>query len=388
MRGPPRRQHACDCAVSRSTASERNVSRNYSANDLHRKSQQSVLRPVQFKSHALACLLACSLATRPATQAHSALLPLRELSTTLKVSLHIRQRRTFLPPTMSSTTSITLTPPRRSRRPDSIKRIKLTTTPHLPTSDGVPIESPLDLPVELMAKVLVFLAPDIVRPGFCSANCGLANLAQASKRCRALALDEDVWKCICKLRWKNKVDFASRMAKAESEAEGEMKSAIAGIDGNYWHSKFVSEERDAARTTITPSELHSTTFTVRLWFRAPSYPPNIKKVKGIYSSGLDDHSLSDNVRFETDGTVTGLPRKYDEQAFFEMDNMGSPSSLAPTVAGHSIFIVGQIGGGSFGLKRMLCDLCHMITLVIRISSISFGRTIIHRTWLWNTGGRE
>ena len=224
---------------------------------------------------------------------------------------------------MSSTTSITVTPPRRSRRHDSIKRIKLTTTPHLPTSDAVPIESPLDLPVELMAKVLVFLAPDIVRPGFCSTNCGLTNLAQASKRCRALALDEDVWKCICKLRWKNKVDFASRMAKAESEAEGEMKSAIAGINGNYWHSKFVSEELDAARTTITPSELHSTTFTVRLWFRAPSYPPNIKKVKGIYSSGLDGHSLSDNVRFETDGTVTGLPRKYDEQAFFEMDNMGS-----------------------------------------------------------------
>ena len=48
-----------------------------------------------------------------------------------------------------------------------------------------------------------------------------------------------------------------------------------------------------------------------------------EKVKGIYSSGLDGHSLSDNIKFEADGTVTGLPRKYDEQAFFEMDKMGS-----------------------------------------------------------------
>ena len=222
---------------------------------------------------------------------------------------------------MSATTSITLTPPRRlSRRPhESIKRIKLTTTittPRRPTS-----ESPLDLPVELMAKALVFLAPDIVSPGFCSGNCGLTKLAQVSKRCRALALDEGVWKCICKLRWKNKVDYATRMAKAEAEAEMEPASNV--INNSYWYRKFVSEERDAARTTITPSELHGTTFTVRLWFRAPSYPPNIKKVNGIYSSGLDGHSLSDNVRFEIDGTVTGLPRKYDEQAFFEMDKMGS-----------------------------------------------------------------
>ena len=230
---------------------------------------------------------------------------------------------------MSATTSITLTPPRRlSRRPhESIKRIKLTTTittPRRPTS-----ESPLDLPVELMAKALVFLAPDIVSPGFCSGNCGLTKLAQVSKRCRALALDEDVWKCICKLRWKTKVDYATRMAKAEAEAERE--SCIAGINGKYWYSKFVSEERDAARTTITPSELYDTTFSVRLWFRAHSYPPEIQKVKGVYPSGLDGHSLSDNVIFLADGTVTGLPRKYDDHAFFEMDEEGSIVNLGMAI---------------------------------------------------------
>ena len=123
-----------------------------------------------------------------------------------------------------------------------------------------------------------------------------------------------------------------------------MKNALAGMSlsalglvNKLSNHKFGVEERNAARTTIKRSELHGATFTVYLWFRAPSYPPNIKKVKGIYSSGLDGHSLSDNVRFGMRWAALSI--------------LVCPSSLAPTMAGHFTFIVGQIGGGSFGLKQ-------------------------------------
>ena len=201
------------------------------------------------------------------------------------------------------------------------KRIKTTPPSHsVPVSEPPPVDANLqNLPSVLIAKVLVFLVPNISRP--VHSECGLINLAQVSKRYRALALDDVAWKRICKARWKTKVGFASRMAKAEAEAKADDTDTL--ITGSFWYRKFGIEERDAARTTIALSELHDITFSVRRWFRAPSYPPEIEKVRGIYPSGLDGHSLSDNVRFQADGTVTGLPRKYDEQAFFEMDKKGS-----------------------------------------------------------------
>ena len=194
----------------------------------------------------------------------------------------------------------------------------------------------MDLPLELMANVLIFLIPDLLLPvpvHVCSNACGLVELARVSKRCRALALGDEVWKRICRGRWKTKVGFASRMAKAEAEAQAEAEADDADtlVKGSYWYRKFFSEERDAARTTITQDELYDTTFSVRLWFHAPSYPPNIKKVKGIVPSGLDGNSLSDALRFHPDGTMTSLPGQNKEHAIFEMNKEGSIINIGATL---------------------------------------------------------
>ena len=109
-----------------------------------------------------------------------------------------RQRR-ILPPTMSSPTSVDFLP----RRLESIavspvrkkKRIKAIPPPSHSTPVPETATSPIDdepnlqnLPSVLIAKVLVFLVPNISHP--VKSECGLINLAQVSKRYRALALDD------------------------------------------------------------------------------------------------------------------------------------------------------------------------------------------------------
>ena len=225
---------------------------------------------------------------------------------------------------MSSPTSVDFLP----RRLESIavspspkkKRIKTIPAPQPSFAVDPNLQN---LPSVLIAKVLVFLVPNISHP--VNSECGLINLAQVSKHYRALALDVVAWKHICNARWKTKVDFASRMARADVEAmaEADADDPDKLIKGSYWYRKFGIEERDAARTTITRDELYDTTFSVRLWFHAPSYPPNIKKVKGIVPSGLDGHSISDMLQFHPNGTVTGLPEQYKDRGIYELNKEGS-----------------------------------------------------------------
>ena len=57
---------------------------------------------------------------------------------------------------------------------------------------------------------------------------------------------------------------------------------------------------------ILPQELHSSTFSMRMWFRS-------SKKKTIMTKGLPSGlhvSISDQVKFLPDGTVAGLPSQY------------------------------------------------------------------------------
>ena len=136
---------------------------------------------------------------------------------------------------MSSPTSVDFLP----RRLESIavspspkkKRIKTIPAPQPSFAVDPNLQN---LPTVLVAKVLVFLVPNISHP--VKSECGLINLAQVSKRYRALALDDVAWKRICKARWLTKVGFASRMAKAQAEAEADDADIL--IKGSYWYRKF------------------------------------------------------------------------------------------------------------------------------------------------------
>ena len=119
------------------------------------------------------------------------------------------------------------------------------------------------------------------------------------------------------------------MTKAKAEAKKDTDASIA--KGGYWYRKFFAEERDAARTTISQDELYSTTFSIKLWFCAPSYPSNIKKTKGIVASGLDGNPLSDDLHFYPDGTTTILPGHNKEHAIFEMNKEGSIINVGATL---------------------------------------------------------
>ena len=229
---------------------------------------------------------------------------------------------------MSSPTSVDFLP----RRLESIavspspkkKRIKRTTQPE----PSFPIVTNLDdLPSDLLHTVLAFLTPNLDNP--VHSECALVGLSRASKLFRALALNDRLWYHVCVGRWETKVEYAARVAKAEAEAKKDTNNTF--VKGGYWYHKFFAEERDAARTTITQDELYSTTFSLRLWFCAPSYPPNIKKTKGIAPSGLDGNSLSDALHFYPDGTTTILPGYNKEHAIFEMNKEGSIINIGATL---------------------------------------------------------
>ena len=231
---------------------------------------------------------------------------------------------------MSSPTSVDFLP----RRLESIavspvrKKKRIKTMPP-PVPETPPVDANLqNMPSELIAKVLVFLVPNISHPVY--SECGLVNLAQVSKRYRALALDDVAWKRMCMARWRSKVDYASRLAKAEAEAEaeGEKDTINTLVKGSYWHRKFFAEERSAAKTTITLEELcNIEQLSLRLWFRARSYPSTVTKPKGVFPSGLDGNSVSDAVRFLPSGKVEGLPKELNSMSFFEMNDVGSIISL-------------------------------------------------------------
>ena len=224
--------------------------------------------------------------------------------------------------TMSSPTSVDFLP----RRLESIavspvrkkKRIKIAAP--APSEPSYPVVANLrDLPSELMGEVLAFLAPNIDHP--VHSECSLVGLSRAPKFFRELALNDQLWYRVCKRRWKTKVGFTTRMANAEAEATKDTDNAF--IKGGYWYRKFFAEERDAARTTITQEELHSATFSFKLWFQTNRHP-DMRRAKNALASGLDFRSLSDTMRFDPSrGRLTGMPEQYDvTSAFFmcEVDN--------------------------------------------------------------------
>ena len=178
-----------------------------------------------------------------------------------------------------------------------------------------------------MCAVLAFLTPNLDNP--IHSDCALVGLSRVSKFFRALALNDQLWYRACVGRWETKVGFTARMTKAKAEAKKDTDASIS--KGGYWYRKFFTEERDAARTTISQDELYSTTFSIKLWFCAPSYPSNIKKTKGIVASGLDGNSLSDDLHFYPDGTTTILPGHNKEHAIFEMNEEGSIINIGATL---------------------------------------------------------
>ena len=219
---------------------------------------------------------------------------------------------------MSSPTSVDFLPRRLenvalSKR--STKRIKRIAAQAKPEPSYPVVANLQDLPSELMAEVLAFLAPNMNNP--IHAGFGILALSQVSKFFRALVLSEIVWKPICERRWKAKVGFTTRMANAEAEATKDTDNAF--IKGGYWYRKFGIEERDAARTTISRDELYSTTFSIKLWFQSKLHP-GMKRIKGAVASGLDGRSLSDTLRFDSStGRITGISEPYDGTPFFIND---------------------------------------------------------------------
>jgi len=172
-----------------------------------------------------------------------------------------------------------------------------------------------DLPDELLSHALAFLAPDTDRP--VHTDCGLVVVSNVSKNLRALALNNSIWFGICVQRWKNKVGFATRLANAEAEAMNDAAHAVNTlIRGSYWYRKYYAEERDSLRSTISHDELHSTTFSTKLWFNSKLHP-EMKRIKGAVASGLDGPSLTDALRFDqSSSTVLGMPEPYRATPFF------------------------------------------------------------------------
>ena len=150
-----------------------------------------------------------------------------------------------------------------------------------------------ELPDDLLAHALTFLPPDTIRP--LRAECAAVVVSQVSKSLRVFTLSNSIWVGICITRWKTKVGFAARLANAEAEAKKDTANTI--IRGGFWYSKFCTEERDALRSTISRDELHSTTFSMKLWFVSKHYP-DMRRIKGALASGLDWRSLSDDTHFD------------------------------------------------------------------------------------------
>lgn len=126
-----------------------------------------------------------------------------------------------------------------------------------------------------------------------------------------------------------------RNAKTEAKAEaadGDAASANEAaiiIKGSYWYRKFYIEERDAKRSNISREELYKTVFSAKFWFKAKSYPDGVlsRKERGVFPSGIDGHSLSDDLRFLPNGKVTGLPEKYSKGDFYDVNSMGTIVNL-------------------------------------------------------------
>jgi len=168
------------------------------------------------------------------------------------------------------------------------------------------------LPGEIIARALAFLTPDADWPFH--RRCGLVELSRASKSFRSFALGDRVWQRICIARWKTKVGFATRLANAEAEASNYTDDSL--INGGYWYRKYYAEERDSLRSTISHDELHSTTFSTKLWFNSKLHP-EMKRIKGAVASGLDGPSLTDALRFDqSSSTVLGMPEPYRATPFF------------------------------------------------------------------------
>ena len=210
----------------------------------------------------------------------------------------------------------------KTKRAKRIKTIPVLVPPE-PEPPVITCTNLRDLPSELMVEVLDFLRPDpdLIRP--MHKYCGMIAISQVSKYFRALALSNQVWYRICVIRWTTKVSFATRLAMADAEAD----TANPLIRGGFWYRKFVIEEDDALRSTISRDELHNTTFSIRLWFnskyQAETNPnSNKRKLKGMLSSGLDCPSVSDIMRFLPGGSLSGLPELYDGESY-EMNKSGS-----------------------------------------------------------------
>ena len=192
------------------------------------------------------------------------------------------------------------------------KRIKIAPAPPPPY---VPVTNLRDLPDELMSEVLAFLTPNADHS--MRTECALVVLSRVSKLFRALALNDRLWCRVCVGRWKTKAGFDARLANAEAEAKKDTDNAF--LKGGYWYRKFFFEERDAARTTISRDELHSTTFSVRLWFQSKLHP-EMRRMKDALASGLDGQSLTDTLRFESsNGKISGMPESFDGMPFFVND---------------------------------------------------------------------
>ena len=199
--------------------------------------------------------------------------------------------------------------------PPKKKRVKM-------SSESVPSDTCtnlLEVPSELMAEVLDFLWPDPIRP--INYNCGLVNLSRVSNYFRSLALSNHLWRRICITRWKAKVGLATRLANAEAEATNDtVNTATSLIRGGFWYRKFVVEERDALRSTISCDELRTTTFSIKFWFQTKLLP-DMKRIKGVVASGLDGPSFSDNMRFDlTSGTILGMSEADNRIPFFVNDD--------------------------------------------------------------------
>ena len=188
-----------------------------------------------------------------------------------------------------------------------------------------------------MAEVLAFLPPDTDRP--LRTDCDIVAVSEVSKSLRVLALGNQLWRHVCLTRWKTKVGFASRLANAEAEATNDtVDTATSLIRGGFWFRKFVDEERDALRSIISRDELCSSTFSIRSWFLAQSYPSTVTKPKGVLPSGLDGHSVSDTMCFLPSGEISGLPKEWDDMAFFEMNESGNIISIGRSSKLHNHLI--------------------------------------------------
>lgn len=156
-----------------------------------------------------------------------------------------------------------------------------------PLANASPVESVFASP-ELLLLAVNQLVDVTSLPDFLS-------LCLVSKQFQEVLRSDEIWRELCRQRWKEKWGFVSRWERALCEFEEwkQIGENQGGLNGSFWRLRYVQEEQDSMRRTIAAHELKDLVFDFRFWIGQPT----VVDERIVVQSGLRE-SASMAVRFE------------------------------------------------------------------------------------------